>query len=365
MDSYIKFLQDSAVSKEVIDTFLDDSQPSWAQFDPELGYRLGNDLPKGGIDGSRFISTVNANGARRSAIYTGVPCRINTYGDSFTACDQVSDHETWQEILAAHFGEPVRNFGMGGYGFYQAYRRMIRTEITADAAEYILLYIWGDDHMRSLLRCRYALIRPWWDSRGGRMFHNNFWAHLEMDLEPGRLVEMPNLLPTPQALYQMTDPDFMVAALRDDWMLQLTAFSQGLIDTLEREPLNRLAEILGCPAIPSGESGKVKESVDQLRNAYAFAATRFTLDRAFDFARQQDKKLMILLFDPGVTKELITTGKRYDQPIIDDLELRGARYFDMNQVHVEDYKSFNLSEDYFNAISLDYNPSGNFLCLRT
>src|SRR5256885_2648577 len=61
--------------------------------------------------------------SRTSIMYADRPCRINTYGDSFTQCHQVSDHETWQEYLAAHLGEPIRNFGMGGYGFYQAYRR--------------------------------------------------------------------------------------------------------------------------------------------------------------------------------------------------------------------------------------------------
>ena len=34
-------------------------------------------------------------------------------GDSFTHCDQVSDGETWQEFLASHIREPVKNFGVG------------------------------------------------------------------------------------------------------------------------------------------------------------------------------------------------------------------------------------------------------------
>jgi hypothetical protein len=45
--------------------------------------------------------------------------RINTYGDSFTQCAQVSDGETWQEILAAHLGEPIGNFGVSGYGVHR------------------------------------------------------------------------------------------------------------------------------------------------------------------------------------------------------------------------------------------------------
>jgi hypothetical protein len=51
----------------------------------------------------------------------------------FHACHQVSDNETWQEYLAGHLGEPIRNFGMGGFGVYQAYRRMIREEQTEHA----------------------------------------------------------------------------------------------------------------------------------------------------------------------------------------------------------------------------------------
>ncbi len=58
--------------------------------------------------------------------YKEKSCRINTYGNSFTQCHEVSDHETWQEILAAHLQEPVRNFGIGGWSVYQAYLRMLK-----------------------------------------------------------------------------------------------------------------------------------------------------------------------------------------------------------------------------------------------
>src|SRR5215472_2843389 len=48
-----------------------------------------------------------ASGARRMTLYPDKACRINTYGDSFTHGDQVSDGETWQERLGAHLCEPV------------------------------------------------------------------------------------------------------------------------------------------------------------------------------------------------------------------------------------------------------------------
>ena len=74
MAPYEEFLRTSAVPHERIDRFLDDDDPTWARFDGEVGYTLGRHLPKDGID----------------------------------------------------LGEPVRNFGMGGFGTYQAYRRLQR-----------------------------------------------------------------------------------------------------------------------------------------------------------------------------------------------------------------------------------------------
>jgi hypothetical protein len=98
--TFVEYLRKSAVPRDVIAGFL--RGPSWARFDPELGYVLGNFLPTDGIDGSATISTIRPDGARTSFMYAGRPCRINTYGDSFTQCHQVSDGETWQEYLAAH-----------------------------------------------------------------------------------------------------------------------------------------------------------------------------------------------------------------------------------------------------------------------
>jgi hypothetical protein len=236
--TYEEFLKEGAVSREVIDRFL--SGPGWARFDPELGYVLRNYLPSDGIDGSATISTYQANGARTSFMYARSKCRINTYGDSFTQCHQVSDGETWQEYLAAHLGEPIQNFGVGGYGVYQAYRRMLREERTDHRAEYLTFYIWGDDHIRSLLRCRHSLY-PHFNVQGGRMFHANFWAHVEMDLDSGKFVEKENLLSTPDSLYQMTDPQFLIEHLKDDLALRLAAFSSGYIRDLDREQTNKLA----------------------------------------------------------------------------------------------------------------------------
>jgi len=147
--SWEQYLRDSAAPRETIDHFL--KQPTWSQFDPELGYGLHNSLVPWGINGSRTIETFQSNGARSGFAYASRKPRINSYGNSFTEGNQVSDGETWQEYLAGHFGEPIGNYGIGGHGVYQACRRMLRNEKTEHGAEYIILYVWGDDPARSLL----------------------------------------------------------------------------------------------------------------------------------------------------------------------------------------------------------------------
>ena len=357
--SYEDFLRESAVSREVIDRFL--RGPSWAQFDSDVGYILGNYLPTDGIDGSATISTVQPNGARTSFIYNGRKCRINAYGDSFTQCHQVSDGETWEEYLAGHLGEPIRNFGMGGFGVYQAYRRMLREERTDHPAEYLIFYIWGDDHIRSLLRCRHAITYKSWNHRGGAMFHGNFWPNVEMDFETGRFAEKESLLRTPAALYHMTDPQFMVDHLKDDLALQLYAFKSGYIEELDHERIGKLAAQLEYPWDWSQESTRARQ-VSEVLDRYSLRATQYILAKAREFSRQNGKKLLVVLFDPyRALNEMRETGKRYDQMIVDYLTQERFNYFDMNEVHLQDFKKYSGPFDEYKKVYFvgHYNPRGN------
>ncbi len=357
--TFEQFLRESAVSGEVIDRFL--HGPSWAQFDPELGYRLWNYLPADGVDGSATISTVQVNGARTSFMYTGKACRINTYGDSFTQCHQVSDGETWQEYLAAHLGEPIRNFGMGGYGVYQAYRRMLKEERTDHGVEYLIFYLWGDDHIRSLLRSRHAITYKVWNHQGGRMFHGNFWPHLEMDLGTGELIEKENLLATPSALYGMADPQFMVDHLKDDLALQLYAYSLGYIRDLDQERTIKLAARLDYH-LDFGRELPSQQQVGELLDKYSLRATQFILAKAREFSRQNRKHLLVFLFDPyRAMAEMQKRSTRYDQVIVDYLGKEKFDYFDMNEVHLQDFKKYNIPFDAYMKLYFigHYNPRGN------
>ncbi len=361
--TYKEYLSEGAPTKKEIDVFLNDL--SWARFDPEFGYILGNYLPHDGFEGSSTISTSVESGARSSQLYADRPSRINTYGNSFTQCHQVSDGETWQEYLAAHLGEPIRNFGMGGYGVYQAYRRMLREESTENNAENLVLYIWGDDHIRSLLRCRYMLFREWRDRQAkkegeGIMFHGNFWANTEMDLETGAFVENDSRIGSEEELYQMIDPDWLYENLESDWALQMYLYKQGKIDEIDQISLKKLSSQLDLKL--SWEPEDIKASVGTLLDHYAFEATKNILNKSKVFAETNHKNLLIVLFDPyQVLRELLQGKPRYDQTIVDFLDENGFRYFDANLEHLKDYQDFNLSvDDYFKRYFIGhYSPTGN------
>jgi hypothetical protein len=376
-----QYLENSTVPRSVIDQFL--KEPGcWAKFDPEVGYILGDSLQHDGIDGCWTTSTARTNGTRTSFLYVDRKPRINTYGDSFTQCVQVSDGETWQEDLAAHLGEPIRNFGVGGFGDYQAYRRMIREENTDDlGAEYVIFYIWGDDPIRSLLRARWADIYPWFraylHSSGISVFQGNFWSNLEIDLESGQFVEKAQLLPTKESLYHMTDAQWMVDHLEDDLALQLSAYSRGRITDLDRYKISRLASHLGFDfdwnlsterksqsVSPGGgsELSPMQSQTGALLDRYSLRGTRYILERVKAFTTQNSKKLMVILFDPyRAMVELRDHGKRYDQETVDYLKQEGFNYFDMNLVQLADFKNFNLSwNDYMKRYFIGhYNPAGN------
>lgn len=361
--SYEEYLRQSALPKIVVDTFLDPEAPTWAQFDPELGYILGNSMPQDGLDGSRTISTVQTNGARTSMAYTDKPCRINTYGNSFTQCHQVSDGETWQEYLAAHFGEPIRNFGMGGYGTYQAYRRMVREENSDHGAEYVILYLWGDDHLRSVMRCRHAVIYRVWDHQEGLAFHNNFWANIELNLDTGEWMERDSMLTTRESMYKMCDPEFMQEALRDDLMVMMYAAVNKWAQLNEQE-LDRIDKLAAALEISPTERNSEKtllSSIDRIMTTYGYEASKHILLLARKFCEQHNKKLFVIEFDPGSTYSMLHGNARHDLPLIEFLQQEKFLYFDTNLAHLQDFKAFNLTpENYMARYTIGhYSPVGN------
>jgi hypothetical protein len=191
-----------------------------------------------------------------------------------------------------------------------------------------------------------------------------------MDLDTGRLVEKQQLLQTKESLYHMTDPQWMVDHLLDDLALQLQAYKTGNCRDLDRDKITKLAAQLDFPfdwSLPDQPAADRKPTPMQtqagaLLDRYSLRATRFILDKVRAFAAQNNKKLMVVLFDPyRAMVQMKQSGTRYDQEIVDYLVKEKVNYFDMNEVHLQDFKKFNLSwDDYMKRYFIGhYNPTGN------
>jgi len=358
--TYKQYIETSAAKKTEIDIFL--ANKGWAQFQPELGYILGNSMPHDGRDKCFTISTVQKNGARSQVNYKNKPCRINVYGDSFAQCHQVSDGETWEEVLAANFGEPIRNFGMGGYGTYQSYRRMLKEEATKNKAKNIIFYIWGDDHQRSLLQSRYMAIKAWNDKMDpGYSFHGNFWPYMDFDLKTGQFTEHDNKLNSAKLLYKMTDAEWMYANLKDNLALQALLYIQGYTSDVDVEKMTLLAKWLKVD-FDAADKDNLALNLENLLNKLGYAANNFILEKLKMYAEKNNKNLLIVIFDPyKVTNAIMMDQPRPDQEMVDYLQKEKFNYFDMNVIHANDFKKGNLSmNDYYAKYFVGhYDPMGN------
>ena len=356
-----KMLESSAFPPKALERFLDSSFPTWAKYDPELGYRLNNVIIQDGMNNASSIYSYEPNGARRMVHYRDRPCRVNTYGNSFTQCHQVSDGETWQEVLAAHFGEPIRNFGVGGYGVYQAYRRMKRMESTLDGVPYVILNIYNDDHYRNIMACRWIHTTAFHPAaQDGVMFHNTPWVHVRLNLSTGKWTELDNPFNTPQSLHQLCEPTFIYETYRKDPVAQLETLCKG--GQIEEDvPLQELANFFGMHLDFTTEESR-RRTARELYTGYALRSTQFVIEQTKALLTSRKKKLMILLSygEPNV-RAAIKGQPRFDQELVDFLETTRLPFVDMLSQHVEDYHSFRIKPvDYCRRYYIGhYNPIGN------
>tara|TARA_R110000868_G_C10673532_1_gene746846 strand:- start:35 stop:820 length:786 start_codon:yes stop_codon:yes gene_type:complete len=223
--------------------------------------------------------------------------------------------------------------------------------------------MWGDDYVRSVFRCRYASYYTRWNDYGGYMFHGNFWSNIEMDTHIGKLVEKENRINSKEGIYKMSDPEFMYDNLKDDLMLQLYLLGYDMVNSdLDVEGLNKLAHILELPVVDFSSTDKMMSTATALKNKYSFEATKYILKKTDEFCKANGKELMLVHFDPtNVFREMVVGNKRYDQEIMDFIRDNDYRYFDMNKVHLDDFKKFNLSlDEYMERYFIGhYTPSGN------
>jgi hypothetical protein len=354
------FLADAVLTRSEIDRFLDTEQPSWARFDPQLGYVPNASRVPDGIDGSISTYTYGSLGERLVVNHAGTACRVHTYGDSMTQCHQVSDGETWQEYLAAHLGEPILNFGVGGYGVHQAIARLRRNR---DEAPFVVLNIFHDDHFRSLDKWRLLRVgKVWRDydaSLTTSMFHANPWEHVRFD-GGGGLVTLPNLCPTQESLYNLCDLDFLVEHFADDLVTDvLVGRTTGHLPP--DEAYAPLAEALGVP-VHEDAGGEAQPLVERVYAAAAIEASlRMVADLRTHLEARGSRLLVALSYPSSIVAQHLAGERRPDEAFLSGLADLGLPTFDILDHHAADYAAFSCSpEEYVDRLFIGhYTPAGN------
>ena len=139
-------------------------------------------------------------------------------------------------------------------------------------------------------------------------------------------------------------------------------YARGNVSDLDVSGVRKLAAHLAFDRQGLDQSQAQRAVIGELLDRYSIAATKVILSKTKEFADRNDKRLLVVLFDPSrVMKPLVEGKARYDQAIVDFLREHQFRYFDMNLVHVEDYKSFRIPFDqYMKRYFIGhYSPAGN------
>ena len=355
-----KYLRALMPSREQVDDFIRGRQGpeqlsrnrGWV-FDGELGWVLCDSVRPRSVDGSRGFYRYETDGARKVVHFPDKPCRIHTYGDSFTHCDQVSDGETWQEYLAAHFQEPIRNYGVGGYGVYQAYRRMLKVERTTPA-EYIILNIWDDDHYRNL--------DSWRAIRFGHRTPCGFTLpYLRVNVEKGQCKQVENLCRESKDVYRLCDEDFVRRTFEGDPVLSVALCTRGGAKAT-RKLLMSVSEAFG---ISNEEifALKPEQAIRKIHTEAALYATRNIVTWTEQFVEKTGKKLMLILsFGRGNIARELQGMSRFDQSFVDWLKDKPYPVIDMRDCFKAEYTQFKTDVDtYLKRYYIGHhNPAGNF-----
>ncbi len=363
-----EYLSGATLTREMVDRFLDAGFRNWAAFDPLLGYKLRDSVVKDGMDGSHTLSRYGPSGARRMVNFAEQRCRINTYGDSFTQCQQVNDGETWQEYLAAHYCEPIRNFGVGGYSVYQAYLRMLREEQTDTSADFIILNIWSDDHLRSIYTWRWLVYgQSEWSRLRVDVSKAQVWTfdggprpNVHLDPETGQFEERQNAYATSEALYLLCDQDHVYEALVDEFDVQAILAQQHVTD-VNTDVLDAMAEVLELPTDFSSPEA-IARTGSELLQACALRSSMYITRKAVAFAEAAGKKLMVLLSYSSDDVIRACGGQpRFDQAFVDYLAESQIEFVDTLHEHTQEFSTYRVTpEEYAGRYYIGhYNPRGN------
>jgi hypothetical protein len=356
-----KYLKEILYTKKEVDDWLAGKAFPFSKYHSEFGWLLNNAQFRDGIDNSVSIYTyAGEDGERIMSNYKEKPCRINTYGNSYTQCHQVSDHETWQEILAAHFQEPVRNFGIGGWSVYQAYLRMLKEE-QKTPAEYIILNIYEDDHKRNLDAWRNIRIRKHPQHIEATL------PFVKVDLNTRTITEHKNPCPTRESVYDLCNLDKTYDLFKDDFVLKIMLAHRNSKQKNPIQSYSKLMDLIKTHGIKThiDNSTTLAIEAEHLHQKAGLFSTEQIIKWVEGYRKKAGKKVLYVLSYPGRTvARYINDGTRFDQSFVEFLKIKNLPFIDLLEEHKRDYENYKINlEDYINSYFIGhYNPKGNFFC---
>jgi len=357
------FLAELLYTRQEVDDYFADRAFPFSKHSPEFGWLLRDAYFRDGLNNSISVyHYAKPEGERMMSNYADRSCRINTYGNSFTQCHQVSDHETWQEVLAAHLQEPVRNFGIGGWSVYQAYLRMLKEE-NRTPAKYIIFNIYSDDHYRNL--------DAWRNIRVNK--HERFieppLPFLKVDLKNRTISEHPNPTPQKEDFYKLCILDDAYELFKDDFVTRIRIahnISEERNENLDYKEIHSLTQTHGIETSLDTNS-TMSEVVSTLHRECALFSTEKIIEKIEQFAADNDKKILYVLSYPaGYLARAHEEKSRWDQSIIDFITAKKLPLVDLGKAHFDEFGQFSINlKEYLEKYFIGhYNPLGNMFCAQ-
>jgi hypothetical protein len=325
-------------------------------YDPQLGWVHCAAIRNHGVNNTKAFYNYEPDGARVIVNCRGKTSRIHVYGNSFTQCIQVNDGETWPEYLAAGFQEPIRNYGVGAYGVYQAYLRMLKVE-TKNPADYIILNIWEDDHYRSL--------DAWRPIRFGKVLPYGFTQpYLRVDAQANICRKFENPLKEPKDVYKLCDKDYVWQTYKDDPILKsvLSIYREGDVS----RALDKPASV--SVGIPVDERVKrdIAEKVTEIHTKQALYASENILEWTEEFVKKTGRHFILMLSYSRRSMASELAGKpRFDQSFMEWLKGKSYPVIDTRDAFTADYKNSKLDIDayldpFYVGKTGHHTPLGNY-----
>ena len=248
---------------------------------------------------------------------------------------------------------------------------MLREEQTASSAEYVILNIWDDDHFRSTSKWQWLrlqqfrkayqknydkTLRQW----GAPLFHANPWIHVRIDPNSGKVIEHENPYPTRESLYKLCDKERVYRDFKNDFVVQVLVAQKSGKFEFPDEAI-KLCKIFGVTG-DMNDPDQCRQIARELDLKCSLKASMYIVEKATEFAKKMNKKLLILLsYSQENVIEACKGQPRFDQSFVDFLASKKIRHVDTLLKHVEDFRSFRISpEEYVKRYYIGhYSAQGN------